>query len=201
MRGEVSEAIPALLRLLAAGLAAYLIGSFPTGVLLGRAWAGVDPRSVGSSHTGGLNLWRVTGRPWLAVLTMLVDAAKGIVAVVIGGRLALNPWALPVSGVMATVGHCWPLYARFRGGMGLSTLGAVLLFIQPPLILAVAVLWFALYLATRHPARAMLLALLAVGPALWLFGEPAPVVALGLIGSLVLILRHGGDWHRDYERT
>lgn len=195
------EAIPAWLRLLAAGLAAYLIGSFPTGVLLGRVWAGVDPRSAGSSHTGGLNLWRVTGRPWLAVLTMLADAAKGIIAVVIGGRLAAHPCALPVSGVMATVGHCWPLYARFQGGMGLSTLGVVFLFIRPALILAVAVLWFVLYLATRHPARAMLLVLPAVGPALWLFGEPGPVVALGLIGSIVLILRHVGDWRRDYERT
>jgi glycerol-3-phosphate acyltransferase PlsY len=189
-----------LLRLLAAGIAAYLIGSFPTGVLLGRALAGVDPRYAGSSHTGGLNLFRVTGRPGLAMLTMFVDAAKGVMAVVMGSRLAPTPWVLPVAGVMATVGHCWPLYARFRGGMGLSTLGVVLLFIQPLLILAVAVLWFALYLATRHPARAMLLALLTVGPTLWLLGESGPVVTLGLIGSLILIVRHFGDWHRDYAK-
>jgi glycerol-3-phosphate acyltransferase PlsY len=130
---------------------------------------------------------------------MLVDAAKGIVAVTVGGWLAPTPWVLLVAGVMVTVGHCWPLYARFRGGMGLSTLGVILLFIQPAIILVVAALWFALYQATRHSARALVFALLPVGPTLWLLGASGPVVTLGLTGSLVLVLRHSSDWNRDYE--
>jgi len=181
-------------------MVAYLIGSFPTGVLLGRAWAGVDPRFVGSSHTGGLNVLRVTGQLWLAVLTALVDGAKGIIAVGVGGWLAPTPWALPVAGAMATLGHCWPLYTRFQGGMGLSTMGAILLFVQPVVILVVAVLWFVLYRATRHSARAMVLTLSVAGPTLWLLGESGPVVALGVTGCLALIVRQSSDWHRDYER-
>ena len=195
----MSETIAVFLQLLLAGLIAYLIGSFPTGVLLGRAWAGVDLRFSGSSHTGGLNMLRVTGSPWLAVLTMFVDAAKGIIAVAVGGWVAPTPWALPVAGVMVTVGHCWSLYARFRGGMGISTLGVVLLFRQPAVILIVAVFWFTLYRAMRHSARAMLLASIGVGPTLWLLGEPGTVVMLGLLGSFVLVVRHSSDWHRDYE--
>jgi glycerol-3-phosphate acyltransferase PlsY len=155
---------------------------------------------VGSSHTGGLNVLRVTGRPWLAILTLLVDGAKGIIAVAVGGWLASTPWALTVAGVMAAVGHCWPLYTRFQGGMGLSTLGAILLFTQPLVILAVALLWLLLYCATRHSARAMLLALPVAGPTLWLLGESGPVVALGAIGCLALAIRHVGDWYRVYRR-
>lgn len=189
-----------LLRLLLAGGIAYLIGSLPTGVLLGRAWAGVDLRLAGSSHTGGLNMYRVTGRLWLAVLTALVDSAKGIIAVQMGNWLAPTPWTLPVAGVMVVAGHCWPLYTRFQGGMGLSTLGAILFFIQPVIVLPVAVLWFALYRATRHSARAMMMALFIVGPTLWLLGESFPVVALGLVGSVVLSIRHFGDRRRVYKK-
>ena len=82
------EALTLSLRLVFIGAVAYLIGSFPTGVLLTRTWVGVDPRLLGSTHTGGLNVWRVTGRLWLAVLTALVDGAKGIIAVQVAGELA-----------------------------------------------------------------------------------------------------------------
>lgn len=195
------QTLALLLRLVSVAVVAYLMGSFPSGVLLSRAWAGVDPRLAGSSHTGGLNVLRVTGRLWLAALTALVDGAKGVIAVQVAGWLASTPWRLPIAGVMVTVGHCWPLYTCFRGGMGLMTLGTILLFIQPLVILPVAVLWFILYRATHHSARAVLMALPLAGPVLWLLGESCPVVALGLAGSAVLILRHVGDWHRDYERA
>jgi len=183
-----------------AGVVAYLIGSLPTGVLLSRTWAGVDPRLIGSAHTGGLNVLRITGRPWLAVLTVLVDGAKGIIAVGVGSWLAPTPWALPVAGVMAAVGHCWPLYTCFQGGMGLSTLGAILLFVQPVVILAVTILWLVLYRVTRHSARAMLMAMIIAGPTLWLLGESGPVVALGVTGCLALMVRHFSDWHRVYGK-
>lgn len=66
-------------------------------------------------------------------------------------------------------------------------------------ILAVAAFWFVLFRATRHSARAVLMALLIVGPTLWWLGESGPVVVLGLAGSLALFVRHFSDWHRDYE--
>jgi len=194
------EILKLLPHLLLAGGTAYLIGSLPTGVLLGRVWAGLDPRLGGSFHTGGLNVLRVTGRPWMAVLTMLVDGAKGIIAVGVGCWMAPTPWALPVAGVMAVAGHCWPLYARFRGGMGLSTLGAIFLYVQPIVILPVALIWFILYRSMNHSARAMVVALAVAGPTLWLLDESPPTVILGLVGSAVLILRHFSDWHRSYER-
>ena len=117
--------------LILAGILAYLIGSFPTGVVISRRWAGVDVRHTGSGHTGGMNVARNVNL-LLGVLTVLVDAAKGIIAVALGQAMAGSPWAVPVAGMAATAGHCWPLYTGFRGGMGLATLGGIFFYVQTP---------------------------------------------------------------------
>jgi glycerol-3-phosphate acyltransferase PlsY len=182
-----------------ASVLAYLIGSFPTGVILGKIWGGVDVRQVGSTHTGGLNVIRSVGIG-AGILTVLVDAAKGIIAVAIGQALTPSPWSVTVTGVMATAGHCWPLYTGFHGGMGLTTLGAIFLYLQPLAVLAVVPLWFVLYLAIRHPPRATMALMLAVPLLLWLLlSEPLPVIVLGLLAGGVILIKHIPDFNRVYD--
>ncbi|MDH4137362.1 MAG: glycerol-3-phosphate acyltransferase [Anaerolineae bacterium] len=185
-------------RLLIVGVLAYLIGSFPTGVILGKLWGGVDMRQVGSTHTGGMNVARSVGIR-AGILTVLVDAAKGVIAVAIGQALTHSPWSVTVTGVMATAGHCWPLYAGFHGGMGLTTLGAIFLYLQPLAVLAVVPLWFALYIVIRHPPRATMALMLTVPLLLWLLGEPLTVIFLGLLAGGVIFIKHIPDFNRVYD--
>jgi glycerol-3-phosphate acyltransferase PlsY len=187
------------LKLLMAGVLAYLIGSFPTGVILGKLWGGIDVRQVGSTHTGGMNVIRSVGIG-AGILTVLVDAAKGIIAVAIGQALAHGPWSVTVTGVMATAGHCWPLYTGFHGGMGLMTLGAIFFYyVQPLAVLAVVPLWFVLYIVIRHPPRTTMALMLTVPLLLWLLGEPLAVIVLGLLAGGVIFIKHIPDFNRVYD--
>jgi len=186
------------LKLLIAGVLAYLIGSFPTGVILSKLWGEIDIRQVGSTHTGGMNVARSVSIG-AGILTVLVDAAKGIIAVAIGQALTHSPWSVTVTGVMATAGHCWPLYTSFHGGMGLTTLGAIFLYLQPLAVLAVVPLWFVLHIVIRHPPRTTIALMLAVPLLLWLMGEPPAVIVLGLLAGGVIFIKHIPDFNRVYD--
>ncbi len=187
-----------VLKLLVVGALAYLIGSFPTGVILSKLWGRIDIRQVGSTHTGTMNVARSVS-VGAGILTCLVDAAKGIIAVAIGQALTHNPWSVTVSGAMATAGHCWPLYVGFHGGMGLTTLGAIFFYIQPLAVLAVVPLWAILYLVIRHPPRTTMALMLIVPLLLWLLGEPPTVIALGLLAGGVIFIKHLPDFNRVYD--
>jgi glycerol-3-phosphate acyltransferase PlsY len=188
-----------VLKLLIAGVLAYLIGSFPTGVILGKLWGGIDMRQVGSTHTGGMNVARSVGIG-AGIVTVLGDAAKGIIAVAIGQALTNSPWSVTVTGVMATAGHCWPLYAGFHGGMGLTTLGTILFCLQPLAVLAVVPLWFVLYIVIRHSPRTTMVLMLALPPLLWLLGAPLAIIVLGLLAGGVVLIKHIPDFNRVYDR-
>ncbi len=97
----------------------YLLGSIPTGVLVGRLY-GVDPRDHGSGKTGFTNALRSLGMA-PALLVVAVDVAKGAVPVLAGSLLLDDPWAAALGGVAAVAGHNWPVFAGFRGGRGVAT--------------------------------------------------------------------------------
>jgi glycerol-3-phosphate acyltransferase PlsY len=187
-----------VLELLIAGVLAYLIGSFPTGVIVGKVWGGIDVRRVGSTHTGTMNVVRSVSKG-AGIITCLVDAAKGIIAVVMGQALTHSPWSVTVTGVMATAGHCWPLYTGFHGGMGLTPLGTILFYLQPLAALAAVPLWFVLYIAIRHPPRTTMALMLALPLLLWLLGEPLAVIVLGLLAGAVIFIKHIPDFKRVYD--
>ena len=186
------------LKLVIAGVLAYLIGSFPTGVMLGKLWGGIDVRLVGSTHTGGMNVARSVSIG-AGILTFFVDASKGIIAVAIGQALTHSPWSVTVTGAMATAGHCWPLYTGFHGGMGLSTLGSIFFYLQPLTLLAMVPLWFVLHIIIRHSPRTTMALMLAVPLLLWLLGEPLAVIVLGLLAGGVIFIKHIPDFNRIYD--
>ncbi|HEC22044.1 MAG TPA: glycerol-3-phosphate acyltransferase, partial [Chloroflexi bacterium] len=110
------------LQLLPVVVAGYLLGSIPTGVLLARLFGWPDPRTHGSGHIGGLNSLRGGGLV-AGVLVALGDLAKGFAAVWLAEHLSPGPWAIPLGGVAAVIGHNWPVWLGFSGGMGLATAG------------------------------------------------------------------------------
>jgi len=110
-------------------LAGYVLGSIPFGILFSRILGGTDVRQRGSGNIGATNVSRVAG-PLAGALTLLLDAAKGAAAVWVAGRFTEgNAAAMILAGLAALLGHCFPLWLKFKGGKGVATaLGGFLVF-------------------------------------------------------------------------
>ena len=115
----------------------YLLGSFPTGIMVGRLAGIGDVRAYGSGKTGFTNSLRTMGFRW-AVVVLLIDAAKGAAPVLIGQLVFDQPWAAALGGAAAVIGHTWPVFANFRGGRGVATAFGAFIAVSP--LAAVAVL-------------------------------------------------------------
>lgn len=175
---------------IAALLAAYLLGSIPTGVLVVRAVTGRDVRRVGSGRTGGTNVLRAAGT-WATALTVLGDGAKGLAAVCLARALVDVPLVEALAGLLAVVGHNYSVFIGFTGGAGTATTigGAIGLWPWSGLIL-VAV-GGPLIALTRYASMASIVVALAL-PILfavrtWLTNAPGAYLVHGL-GTMALTL-------------
>jgi glycerol-3-phosphate acyltransferase PlsY len=180
----------AALTILLLAVAGYLLGSFPSGVVVVRFWTGQDLRKMGSGHTGGRNVRRVAGLA-PAVLAVLGDAAKAILAVRLAQIVGPAPWAVPVAATAAVAGHCWPLYTRFQGGMGLGSASFILMYLDPLsflLLVPAYPLWYVVF--RRHRYRAAAATALTAPVALWITGSPVAQIAVGVGMGLVIAVRH-----------
>ena len=180
----------------------YLLGAIPTGVLVARA-LGVIVYDIGSGHTGGLNVYRTTGKRWALALTALGDVALAALAVGLARTWFTYPWAGPLAGVMAIVGHNWSIYIGFRGGVGLSSIVGSMIVIAPlaTLITAIilAVVFFLTNRALRHSARSTIVIMVLIAPLLWMQGQSSEMLALGVVGALPIIIKELGDFYRVYQ--
>ncbi len=108
----------------------YLLGSIPSGLVVGRLARGIDVREHGSGKTGFTNVLRTVGPRW-GVVVLVADLAKGAVPVIIARMLSDEPYVYAVAGLAAAVGHDWPLFAGFRGGRGVATSFGAALALNP----------------------------------------------------------------------
>ncbi|WP_373355167.1 glycerol-3-phosphate 1-O-acyltransferase PlsY [Pseudoroseicyclus sp. CXY001] len=143
-----------LLALLALG--GYLLGSIPSGILLARAMGLGDLRKIGSGNIGATNVLR-TGNKRAAALTLIFDALKGAVAVLLA-RWIGGEDAAQLAGLAALLGHCFPVWLRFHGGKGVATLLGILLALYWPLGLAACLVWLLTALTARYSSLSALLA-------------------------------------------
>ena len=164
--------------MIAAAIAGFLLGSIPFGLLLTSAAGLGDIRAIGSGNIGATNVLR-TGRRDLAAATLLLDAAKGVVAVLLFG---------PLAGLFAVLGHCLTPWLRFRGGKGVATALGVLFGIAWPLGAAACAAWLAGFAITRISSVAALVALVAA-PIAALLLHPYPIEA-PLIAAWVIARHH-----------
>jgi glycerol-3-phosphate acyltransferase PlsY len=164
----------------------YLLGSIPFGVLLTRASGAGDLRQIGSGNIGATNVLR-TGRKGLAAATLLLDLAKGWAAVVIVAALLPGYEQLAATG--AFVGHCYPVWLRFRGGKGVATLMGIVLALHPPLALVYAIVWLGL-LATLRISSVAGMAAAASAPVAAAVFDRFDLVPLLLALALIVIWKH-----------
>jgi glycerol-3-phosphate acyltransferase PlsY len=167
----------------------YLLGAVPFGVALGTLYgADVDVRDAGSGNIGATNVARVHGRG-LAAAVLALDALKGALPVLYGWWLWPDggvPWRVVV-GLVAVIGHCWPVYLDFRGGKGVATSAGAMLVISPVPTAIAAAAWAALLALTGRSSVASLAALGVLGAAS--YGWGAPLVPVALFGA-VIVARH-----------
>lgn len=180
------------------GVLGYLIGSIPSAVWVTRLVTGVDVRQVGSGHATTTNTYRQAGILPAAVVFIL-DLTKGFVPTWLALRYAPADWIAALAAACAVVGHCWPLYAGFKGGMGLATANGSMsaAFIFAPVI-GYALVGL-LTLLIRHSARASVATGLLFAPVLWLIGLRGTVIWIAAAVGLVVAFRFLVDWNRHYR--
>ena len=167
-------------------LVGYLLGSIPFGLILTRLGGAGDLRSVGSGNIGATNVLR-TGRKGLAAATLLLDLLKGAAAVLIVRHLF--PGEELVAGAAAFLGHCYPLWLRFRGGKGVATMMGVVVALSPIAGLAYAVVWLGLLAILRISSVAGMAAAVAAPVAAAVAGRfDLAVLFLGL--ALIVLWKH-----------
>src|SRR5579862_9707985 len=129
--------------------AAYLLGSIPFGLLLAKLFAGSDIRKSGSGNIGATNVARVVG-PAAGILTLVLDVAKGAAAVWLAARYSeQNSTALILAAIFALLGHCFPVWPRFKGGKGVATALGVFLMLSPLAALSALLVFIFVSLAWR----------------------------------------------------
>jgi acyl phosphate:glycerol-3-phosphate acyltransferase len=157
---------PALLARIAPPLlTAYLLGSIPFGYLIVRLISGADIRETGSGATGATNVMRKSGKA-AGIVTLVLDAAKGFIAVLIARSLASGDQDVQIiaaaSAVFAVFGHCFPVWLKFRAGKGVATGLGVFLAIVPWSVLAAAVVFVLIVWRTRYVSLGSIAAAICV---------------------------------------
>jgi glycerol-3-phosphate acyltransferase PlsY len=188
MRGWVLDQLFAL-------LIGYAAGSIPFGLLLSLAAGKGDIRQIGSGNIGATNVLR-TGSKWLAAGTLLLDMAKGLLAVLAAHHLYVQPDAMPgaaygpvpLAALGAVLGHCFPVWLGFKGGKGVATNFGVCIGLAWPIGLAYAVVWLAVLAAARISSLAGMSAVAAAAVTAAVLGYAGFVPVLAVIGVLVIWL-------------
>ena len=191
MPPQVSTDLPWLLAL-GLLLFGYLLGSIPFGLILTRLAGLGDIRAIGSGNIGATNVLR-TGNKALAAATLLLDGLKGTAAVLIGWRWGIH--GALAAGLGAFVGHCFPVWLRFKGGKGVATFLGVLLGLHWPTMILAALLWIGTALVTRYSSISALVATAAAPIALVAFGL-MPQAVLALLLTIIIWARHRANLHR-----
>ncbi|MDX9894281.1 MAG: glycerol-3-phosphate 1-O-acyltransferase PlsY [Desulfofustis sp.] len=173
-------------------IASYLIGAVPFGFLVGRL-AGIDVRTGGSGNIGATNVNRLLGKKF-GVMTLILDCLKGFFPIFLAARLyaasPLETWLVPACGVLAVVGHMFPVYLGFRGGKGVATALGVFLFLSPAAV-GISLLVFVATVGFTGFVSAGSLLTAALMP-LWLLAVKMPMVTVlaALVIAVLIWFKH-----------
>lgn len=190
-------------------LAAYLLGSIPTGFLVGKA-RGIDLRKAGSGNIGATNAFRQLGT-FAGILVLFVDALKGWVAVM--GTLVICHWLWPsakdlerewleiVAAFLAIVGHNYTCWLWFKGGKGIATSAGVLLALVPGPLAIILTIWIILFFLTRYVSLASICASFTLPFAVWLTGRSEKLILITSAMAALAIYKHRSNIQRLLNGT
>jgi glycerol-3-phosphate acyltransferase PlsY len=175
-------------------LVAYLLGSIPFGYLLIRSTEGKDIRSFGSGNIGATNVFRKSRLA--GILTLVLDAGKGYLAVVLAGWMGGSAQWQAAAAVCAIIGHVFPIWLRFKGGKGVATGCGAYLALSPLAVSTTLGLFLLILLLTRYISASSIGATAFFPFWAYLYGEPAPVLFWAVVGAVLIIAKH----HQNIRR-
>lgn len=190
--------------------ASYLLGSIPFGLLLSLLLGKVDVRRAGSGNIGATNVARVAG-PLAGILTLILDAAKGSAAVLLASHLTNgeSSWMM-LAGLFALIGHCFPIWLKFRGGKGVATAAGVFLILCPAAFLASLALFVIFVAFWRYVSLGSIAAATAMPLLIYFLWAPhapvhhAPPVLVdfgSLATALLIVYKHDANLQRLVDGT
>jgi glycerol-3-phosphate acyltransferase PlsY len=180
-------------------LIGYLLGSIPFGLLLTKIAGLGDIRGIGSGNIGATNVLR-TGRKGLAAATLLLDALKGAIAVLLVRLLVYDEDIALLAGLAAVLGHLFPVWLKFKGGKGVATALGVLIAASWPVGLAACAVWLIVAATARLSSLASLGAIAATPIAALIFQDYG-VVKLSFTIAVLVFVRHQGNIRRLLNGT
>lgn len=173
------------MEILLAAVLGYLLGAIPFGLVITRLAGLGDIRAIGSGNIGATNVLR-TGRKDLALATLVLDSGKGAIAVIVAYALG---WRPEIAGAAAFLGHCFPVWLKFKGGKGVATFLGTLLALWLPAGAMAGAIWLGAAFAFRYSSLAALIAAAASPFVLFAMGKPAFAIA-ALFMMLLIFIRH-----------
>jgi glycerol-3-phosphate acyltransferase PlsY len=185
-------------------IVAYLLGSIPFGLLLTKLFGGGDVRKAGSGNIGATNVARVVG-PLPGILTLLLDTAKGVAAVWLAARFSNESatW-MTIAAIAALLGHCFPVWLKFRGGKGVATAAGVFLMLSPLALLGSVIVFILVVAFWRYVSLASISAAASMPLLVYLLWAPhhAPPLAVtfgALAAAVLIIYKHDANIQRLVE--
>ncbi|EGV30865.1 Glycerol-3-phosphate acyltransferase [Thiorhodococcus drewsii AZ1] len=170
-------------------IAAYLLGSVSSAIIVCRVMGLPDPRTQGSNNPGATNVLRIGGKK-PAAITLVGDSLKGLIPMLVAHLLGLGPAALASVGLAAFVGHLYPVFFGFRGGKGVATALGVQFGLYWPIGLCVAAVWLFVAKVLKISSLSGLISMALAPLFVWLFWSDKPLIGMQLIITGLLIWRH-----------
>ena len=179
-------------------LLGYLVGSIPFGLIFGWLAGAGDVRKIGSGNIGATNVLR-TGKRWAAVATLLCDAAKGFIAVDIGGQMGGQLFAM-FAGFGAFIGHLYPIWLGFKGGKGVATFIGIVFALDWPIAILTCISWLTVARVSRYSSLGALVSAAAT-PIYFLFLGTTLFALLTFILAIFIFVAHRGNIARLLSDT
>ena len=181
-------------------IVAYILGSIPNALWIGKVFKGIDVREHGSKNTGSTNAARVLGAK-LGILTLILDISKGAIPTLIATMLLDSSISVILVGICALLGHSFSIFMKFKGGKAVATTVGVFIVLVPGAILLAAVIFFLVFGITRYVSLSSMIGAISLPIWIILFYKNIPLTIFGMIIAILIIVRHKSNIQRLLNGT
>ncbi|QUB97854.1 glycerol-3-phosphate 1-O-acyltransferase PlsY [Leptotrichia sp. oral taxon 221] len=181
-------------------IVAYILGSIPNALWIGKVFKGIDVREHGSKNTGSTNAARVLGAK-LGILTLILDISKGAIPTLIATMLLESSISVILVGICAILGHSFSIFMKFKGGKAVATTVGVFIVLVPGAILLAAVIFFLVFGITRYVSLSSMIGAISLPIWIILFYKNIPLTIFGIIIAILIIVRHKSNIQRLLNGT